>query len=264
MTWWLKVRAAWAVATTAVATVCLGMLIGNAQLPIPALTGRSGNFLIGHLIPVLPAAVLLYGIGRTDTRLESVAVRSMRTLDSAWALLTTALSAMAAVLAYLLTNQDITLVVGRNIFGYIGIAMLFAALFGPRVAAALTAVVPIALAAAGWTPSGRPQPWAWPLLPATSGVGLVSAVFLLALGIALKLTLPTSVRPRDSRGVHESRTLGPALLEPGNAVLTGGKTVTVERNNRTPILAGRRTRPLGRLSHWPIRRRSADTVSLLE
>ncbi|MEU0956526.1 hypothetical protein ABZ353_29970 [Streptomyces niveus] len=187
MIWWLKIRAAWVLVGTVLATVGLGLLMGTAKLPLPVLTGGSGSFLIGQLIPVLPAAIFLYGTGRTDGRLESIAAHPMRALDAGWALCIAIFIAGTAGCAYLLARQEIAIVIGRDGLGYIGMALFFAALFGPRAAAGLTTLVPIVLAAIGWQADGRPHPWAWPLLPGTSVLGLLAAMSVLTLGMCFTL-----------------------------------------------------------------------------
>ncbi|MEE1751202.1 hypothetical protein [Streptomyces sp. SP18CS02] len=181
MNWWLKSRAWSGLAPVILATTLLGLLAGEAALPVPVLAGASGTFLVAHLIPVLPAAFLLHGYGRTDTRMEHVASRPMRLWNVALALAASAGAAVASVLAYLAWHNDITLVTGRNIVAYIALAVIGAFLLGPRNSAVVTTVIPLAMAATGWTPAGDPEPWAWVLHPARSTTAAtVTLVLLLA------------------------------------------------------------------------------------
>ncbi|MFD5387754.1 hypothetical protein ACFWMG_22955, partial [Streptomyces sp. NPDC127074] len=68
MIWWFKARAVPALSASVVGTNVVGLLMGNAELPVPVLTGQSGHFLVGHLITLLPAVMLLHGMGRGGRR----------------------------------------------------------------------------------------------------------------------------------------------------------------------------------------------------
>ncbi|WP_405600768.1 hypothetical protein OG741_23025 [Streptomyces sp. NBC_01410] len=184
MTWWLKARAAAAFFATALITACGGLLFGETDLPIPVLTGQSGSFLVGHLITVLPAAMLMYGLSRTDTRMESVAVRPIPLWNTALGMSAATLTVLAALLLYLVSYKEIAVVMGRNTAGYIGFAMLVSAFLGPRIAAVITAAVPLICAATGWTAAGQPEPWAWILQPARSSSAVIAAMLVLVAGAA--------------------------------------------------------------------------------
>ncbi|MEU9102599.1 hypothetical protein [Streptomyces sp. NPDC048361] len=188
MNWWLKTRAPAAFLTTVIITTAFAGLAGNTELPIPSLTGSTGNFLVGHLITVLPAAVLMYAASRTDIRMERVAARPMAGWNTLLGLMAALIAALAAAIAYMLTCQDIALVTGRNTIGYIGFAMLLCALAGPRVASFTTAALPILLATTGWAPDGRARPWAWALQPAQSAPATSAALALMAAGAVVTLT----------------------------------------------------------------------------
>ncbi|MFE1383534.1 hypothetical protein ACFW6S_31765 [Streptomyces sp. NPDC058740] len=194
MNWWLKTRAPAAFFTAVILTTAFASLAGNAQLPIPSLTGSTGNFLVGHLITVLPAAVLMYAASRTDNRMERVAARPIHVWNTLLGLMAAVTAALAAAIAYALTRQDITFVTGRNTVGYIGFAMFLCALAGARVASFTTAALPIVLATTGWAPDGRARPWAWVLQPAQSGPAAGATLALLIAGVAVTLTRLTPAR----------------------------------------------------------------------
>ncbi|MFJ1997355.1 hypothetical protein [Streptomyces asiaticus] len=93
-----------------------------------------------------------------------------------------------AALCYALGADSIALVLGRNIAGYVGLALLLFPFLGHRIAAVTVAIVPLLCAAAGWRSGGRPEPWAWILYPANSLVApLITAVIVLV-GILVCLT----------------------------------------------------------------------------
>ncbi|MFJ4641862.1 hypothetical protein ACIP69_40795 [Streptomyces hygroscopicus] len=181
MNWWLKARAVPALSVSAVLTNAVGLLMGNAELPVPVLTGQSGHFLVGHLITLLPAMLLLHGMGRGDLRTESVACRPVRKWDTTLGLAAAATGAGMAALCYALGADSIALVLGRNIAGYVGLALLLFPFLGHRIAAVTVATVPLVCAAAGWRSGGRPAPWAWILYPANSLLApLITAAIVLA------------------------------------------------------------------------------------
>ncbi|WP_432035340.1 hypothetical protein [Streptomyces cucumeris] len=169
--------------------------MGNTELPLPVLTGQSGHFLVGHLITLLPAVILLHGMGRGDLRAESVASRPVHTWDAVLGAGVATTAAVVASLCYALGADNIALVLGRNIAGYIGLALLLLPLLGHRATAVTVAFVPLLCAAAGWSGDGHPAPWAWILYPADSLVApLITAILVLA-GVLLCLArLPFSSR----------------------------------------------------------------------
>ncbi|MET8179499.1 hypothetical protein [Streptomyces sp. NPDC005336] len=188
MIWWFRARAITALTVSVVATTALGLFMGNAELPVPVLTGQSGHFLVGHLITLLPAVMLLYGMGRGDLRTESVACRPVRAWDAALGLAVAVGGAGMAMVCYALGADSIALVLGRNTAGYVGLALLLFPFLSHRIAAVTIAVVPLLCAAAGWRSGGRPAPWAWILYPADSLVApLITAIIVLA-GILVCLT----------------------------------------------------------------------------
>lgn len=194
MTWWLKARAVTAFVATVLVTTVFGMLADDAELPIPVLTGQSGRFLVGHLITVLPSAMLMYGMGRTDLKVEGVGSRPIRAWNAALGVAAAALGALAAALLYATTGNEIAVVLGRNTAGYVGVAMIVGPFVGPRAAAAATAVVPLLCAATGWSQGGQPEPWAWVLQPAQSTGASAAAFAILILGTVVTLTRSTPLR----------------------------------------------------------------------
>lgn len=194
MNWWLKARAVPALGVSVAVTNAVGLLMGNAELPVPVLTGQSGHFLVGHLITLLPAVMLLHGMGRGDLRIESVACRPVRRWDTALGAATAATGAGVAALCYALGADSIALVLGRNIAGYVGLALLLFPFLGHRIAAVTVAVVPLVCAAAGWRSGGRPAPWAWILYPANSLVAPLITAAIVLVGILVCLTRQDPLR----------------------------------------------------------------------
>ncbi|MGW6974281.1 hypothetical protein [Streptomyces sp. NPDC054952] len=188
MIWWCKVRAVPALVATLIATIALGFLIGDAQLPVPALTGTSGDFLIGHLITLAPAIVLLYGTGRGDLATETVASRPLRVWDTALAGVIGLLGLSTAVVSRLVNSDGLTTVLGRNLAGYTALALFLMPLLGQHLSTSALACVPLICAAAGWARNGQPEQWAWILQPAGSLPALILVAVLLPAGMAFALT----------------------------------------------------------------------------
>ncbi|MER8159976.1 hypothetical protein [Streptomyces sp. NPDC094472] len=194
MNWWLKARAVPVLSVSVVLTNAVGLLMGNAELPVPVLTGQSGHFLVGHLITLLPAMMLLHGMGRGDLRTESVACRPIRKWDAILGLAAAATGAGMAALCYALGADSIALVLGRNIAGYVGLALLLFPFLGHRIAAVTVAIVPLVCAAAGWRSGGRPAPWAWILYPANSLIAPLITAAIVLMGILVCLTRQDPLR----------------------------------------------------------------------
>lgn len=188
MIWWCKARAVPALLATLIATIALGLVIGDAQLPVPALTGASGDFLIGHLITLAPAIVLLYGTGRGDLAIETVASRPLRVWDTALAGAIGLLGLSTAVASRLANSDGLTTVLGRNLAGYTAIALLLMPLLGQRLSTSALACIPLVCSATGWASNGQPERWAWILHPADSLPALILVAALLPVGMAFALT----------------------------------------------------------------------------
>ncbi|MEV0531997.1 hypothetical protein [Kitasatospora sp. NPDC050463] len=197
MIWWCKARAVPGVLAALAGTFALGLLVGDGELPVPALRGHAGHFLVAHVITLLPAVFLLHGLGRGDLRTEAVAGRFLRGLDAGLALAVATAGAAAGVLAHVAGEGDLALVLARNIAGYLGSALLLHPLLGHRPAAAAIAAVPLLCSAAGWHPDGRPEPWAWPLHPAASPYALTAVALTLLAG-----TTCTLLRHRPPADLH--------------------------------------------------------------
>ncbi|MFH8617718.1 hypothetical protein ACH4E8_21915 [Streptomyces sp. NPDC017979] len=182
MNWWLKSRSIVGFAVTAVFTAITGLVVGDAELPVPSITGQAGTFLSGHLITVLPAVVLMHDISRGDVKSERIAARPINRWDAALGLSCAAFAALSPGLAYLISREEIAMVIGRNMVAYIGMAMLLAAFLGGRSAALATTLVPVTLSTAGWAPGNVPQPWAWVLHSADSLIALALTLAVLGAG----------------------------------------------------------------------------------
>ncbi|MFI2214896.1 hypothetical protein [Streptomyces sp. NPDC020141] len=188
MIWWLKIRAVPALAAGTAATIAVGLLVGTAQLPVPTLTGQAGQFLVGHLITLMPAVLVLFGTGRGDAPAESVASRPVRLWDVSLGAAVALAALVTAWLCHLIWPAGNAPVLGRNIAGYIGLALILLPLTGHRAAGALIAVAPLLCAGAGWAEGGRPEPWAWILHPGDSALALALALATLITGIIVTLT----------------------------------------------------------------------------
>ncbi|MBW5482449.1 hypothetical protein [Streptomyces bambusae] len=195
MNWWLKSRAVLTLAGCTVLMTLAGLAFGSTELPLPALTGGSGRFLLAGLTPVLPAVLWLNSTGRVGPHTESTAVRAVARWDTALATgLATAVLALTLV-GHLLGADVIALTVGRNTIVFIGIALVLEPLAGHRSAAVLTSVVPLFCAAAGWRSGGvGAEPWALILHPGNSVPAFAASLTLLAAGAVFSFVRPFGTR----------------------------------------------------------------------
>ncbi|MFE5936052.1 hypothetical protein ACFQ69_11760 [Streptomyces sp. NPDC056470] len=172
------------VAAATLGTVAIGLAVGNIELPIPVLTGQSGQFLLAHLMTLIPAVTLLYGFGRSASQTEHVALRSVRSWDSALGVCIAVTGMLAALASYLVLESELAVVLGRNLAGYVGLALLLHPLLGTQLTSGALAAIPLVLAASGWGPGGSPEPWAWLLHPADSAIAGVTAAGVVCAGAA--------------------------------------------------------------------------------
>ncbi|GGT26734.1 hypothetical protein [Streptomyces purpureus] len=184
MIWWRKARAVPLIAAAILATIACGLFLGNIELPLPVLAGQSGTFLLAHLMTLMPAVTLLYGFDRANNQTESTAVRSMASWNAALGVCTAAMAILITTASHIALQSDLSIVLGRNSAGYIGIALLLYPILGPQLAGAVLAITPLALAATGWAPSGAPETWAWILHPADSVISITSAIGVIGVGAA--------------------------------------------------------------------------------
>ncbi|MGW4690682.1 hypothetical protein ACWEPM_38200 [Streptomyces sp. NPDC004244] len=179
MIWWLKSRNAVVIVAATVLTALLGIALRRTVLPLPVLTGIGGRFLLSALVAVMPAVLWLNGTGRTAAGVEAAALRPVHRWDTALAAVLAGTALVVSGSAYLLVDDDIALVVGRNITFYLAAAVLLGACVGPRVAGPCMSGMPIVVGVAGW--NGRfPEPWAVILHPGRSAAALVATFVLMA------------------------------------------------------------------------------------
>ncbi|MBB1244636.1 hypothetical protein GL263_13830 [Streptomyces durbertensis] len=195
MIWWIKAWGALGAATATAVALFVAVTIGTREIPVPALTGQAGQFVVAELVALLPAVLILHGVHRGDPRTEYTAVRSGAVRMVAWVAVWVTMVWGATAAAHLLGADSAVIEMARNTTGYVGVALLLRPVAGLRAAVAFSAAVPLVCAAAGWRTGGVAQPWAWPLHPANSVLALLQAFLLLGLGLIAVL-----LRPRETPG----------------------------------------------------------------
>ncbi|MFJ8011163.1 hypothetical protein [Streptomyces sp. NPDC096339] len=181
MNWWVLSRKVPALAALTAATTFISLALGQSYLPVPALVGGAGHFLLAALLTVIPAVMWLAFTARARIPAETVSVRAVHRFDVSLAAAGATLSLSLAVLGHFLGADAVALAVGRNTAFYFGVALVLNPLTGARAGAPLLVAVPLVLAVGGWQAGGRgPQPWAIPLHDAASLPALCAglAVFL--------------------------------------------------------------------------------------
>ncbi|MFB7239802.1 MULTISPECIES: hypothetical protein [unclassified Streptomyces] len=161
-----------------------GLAIGNVELPIPVLTGQSGHFLLAHLMTLIPAVTLLYGVNRGCVT-ERVSIRPIHAWDAVYGTCVAAAGVLCALAGYVVFDTSLAIVLGRNLAGYVGLALLLKPLLGPQLTGGALAAIPLVLAASGWSAGGVPEPWAWLLHPADSALAGGAAAAVVCVGAAV-------------------------------------------------------------------------------
>ncbi|MFE7094515.1 hypothetical protein [Streptomyces erythrochromogenes] len=164
-------------------TTGAGLGFGQSRIPVPAMVGGAGHFLLAALITVIPAVAWLTFTGRARNAAETVAVRAVHRFDTALAAACAALVLAMAVVGHLVGADAVALSIGRNTAFYLGLALALNPLTGARIASPVLTAVPLVLAVGGWKSGGHgAQPWAVVLHPATSGPSLLAGVATLVAG----------------------------------------------------------------------------------
>ncbi|WP_079406447.1 hypothetical protein [Streptomyces sp. 3211] len=191
MNWWAASRNVAALAAVAAVTAGAGLAFGQSRLPVPAMVGGAGHFLLAALITVIPAVTWLALTGRARDATETVAVRAVHRLDTSLAAACATLALSMAVLGHFAGAAPVALAIGRNTAFYLGLALILNPLTGARIAAPLLTAVPLVLAVGGWKSGGRgAQPWAVVLHPSASMPALLAGVAVLVAGATF-----SSLRP---------------------------------------------------------------------
>ncbi|MFJ3883353.1 hypothetical protein ACIPW5_38640 [Streptomyces sp. NPDC090077] len=194
MNWWAASRNVPALAAVTVVTAGTGLAFGQSRIPIPAMVGGAGNFLLAALITVIPAVIWLAFTGRARNTTETVAVRAVHRWDTFLAGACAALTLAMAVLGHSAGAAPVALAIGRNTAFYLGLALLLVPLAGPRITPPVLTAIPLVLAVAGWKSGGRgAQPWAIVLHPAASMPAFLAGVAVLVAGATFSSLKPPRV-----------------------------------------------------------------------
>ncbi|OKK16822.1 hypothetical protein AMK16_24315 [Streptomyces sp. CB00455] len=191
MNWWAASRNVLTLAAVTVVTAGAGLAFGQSRIPVPAMVGGAGQFLLAALITVIPAVTWLAFTGRARDATETVAVRAVHRFDTALAAACATLALSMAVLGHFAGADAVALAIGRNTAFYLGLALILNPLTGARIAAPVVTAIPLVLAVGGWKSGGRgAQPWAVVLHPALSMPALLAGVAVLVAGATF-----SSLRP---------------------------------------------------------------------
>lgn len=191
MNWWAASRNVPTLASVTAATAGVGLAFGQSRIPVPAMVGGAGHFLLAALITVIPAVTWLAFTGRARGVTETVAVRAVHRFDTSLAAVCATLALCMAVLGHFAGADAVALAIGRNTAFYLGLALILNPLTGARIAAPVLTAIPLVLAVGGWKSGGRgAQPWAVILHPATSIPALLVGVAVLVAGATFSTFKP--------------------------------------------------------------------------
>ncbi|MEU6947868.1 hypothetical protein ABZ957_21930 [Streptomyces sp. NPDC046316] len=190
MNWWAASRDVPTLAAVTAGTAGAGLVFGQSRIPVPAMVGGAGHFLLAALVTVIPAVTWLAFTGRARGAPETVAVRAVHRFDTSLAAACATLALSMAALGHF-AGAEPGLAIGRNTAFYLGLALLLNPFTGARVAAPLLTAVPLVLAVGGWqSGGGRAQPWAVVLHPAASKAALLAGVAVLVAGVMFSSLKP--------------------------------------------------------------------------
>ncbi|MFD7629489.1 hypothetical protein ACFV7Q_26260 [Streptomyces sp. NPDC059851] len=183
MNWWAASRNVPTLTAVTAVTAGTGLTFGQSRIPVPAMVGGAGHFLLAALITVIPAVTWLAFTGRARDATETVAVRAVHRFDTSLATACAALALGMAVLGHFAGANSVALAIGRNTAFYLGVALILNPLTGARIAAPVLTAIPLVLAVAGWKSGGRgAQPWAVVLHAAASMPAFLAGVAVLFAG----------------------------------------------------------------------------------
>lgn len=183
MRWWIKTRRAYTVvAAGALASILLGILVGDQQVLLPSLFSGAQTAVLAVFIPIPVVACLALSLDSRLTAFEASAVRAVPARDAG--LVMTALFTCLCIA--LLFQSDTALCVTRNAAFLAGL-MLLTRPFARR-AAVMVPVTWIALVVfLSRRPWPDPDPWTVLPEPASAPHAVLAATTALAAGLALHL-----------------------------------------------------------------------------
>lgn len=180
---WLKVRRARASAIVILLTLGTIVLVGGISVPMPGILSFHGLAVpISLLAPLALSTTVGYGLNGGDDALESVAVRRVALLDTAYAV-TAALVMLAAGVA--LQSMGLAALgygAGRNALGFVGLVLVARRAVGGHAATLLPAAISLFAAVLGADAGGDARWWAWMVSAHDEPRSWVFAAGLLCLG----------------------------------------------------------------------------------
>jgi hypothetical protein len=189
--WWRSRRAGRDLAAFTAAQAAI-VLAGTVAIPIPTLAGATTPTPVAVFAPLLVAISVATGLSRR-LGLEDVAVRRIRLIDTSW-ILALAVAGLAVALVAS-GRQQVGIIAGRDLAGYLGLTMIGCRILGNQASAVLPVGYAIASAMLGYN-SGTIASWAWPVAAPHD-----SAAMALALGTCLA-GLVTLARSPVARAVR--------------------------------------------------------------
>lgn len=188
MTLWLRVRRWRLCAACFIGVIVVIVALGDLVASLPALFSVRGlEIPVALLAPVALSTAIGHGLASGDELLESVAVRPIAWLDTAYVtiwmvgLLVVGAAVQTAGLA------ELGLAASRNGLGLVGLLLVARPVIGAAAAPAAPALAFVLLAFFGSDASGEPRWWAWTLTPWSDERSWVIGVGLLFVGIAISV-----------------------------------------------------------------------------
>lgn len=188
----------------------LVVLLGEVSASIPALASARGLALpLALIAPLAVTSILGYSLTTGDPMVESVSVRPIAVLDTAYVIATSGAVFTLLIMVHATGYAAYGAEAARNTLGFVGLLLIGRAFIGPNAATALPIVVVVLLAFFGADAAGEPRWWAWALVDAGERASWAAMLILISVGGTLELT-----RPFPQRLYRFMRRLRPSSRSP--------------------------------------------------
>lgn len=186
MSLWAAARRSLLLTSTGIVFVAAMAVVGTTAVPVPSL---GEGFLLpvplSVFLPLAPVGIAVFCLTNTPPSIETSAVRPVAWFDSIGTIAFTGLVVVLCVGLYGVTDGNVMVQGARNLVGYLGIALAFLVMLGPRAASFIPAGFAVMVSTFGRTGTASVAWWAWPLAPAWDGAATAQGGFLFLSGVLL-------------------------------------------------------------------------------
>jgi len=188
MTGWLLVRNVRRIVVVVIVLIVILLVIGDMTVPIVSLAVLAEIALpVSLVVPVVLPVMLAWSLGRGDERLEGIAVRPIRVIDTSLVGIVVGVFALAAGVLELLRLSEFGLEAARNAAGMTGLMLVGRWLLGSELASILPVGYVVVVGFFAGETMARAAWWAWLVRPGTDAFAFSLALTLLGIGCMLSV-----------------------------------------------------------------------------